>query len=472
MIGRRIGAADEFQCFGGKEWTTEMGKLFGTDGIRGKANAYPMTCEMAMKVGRAVAAYFRKDHHPARIVIGRDTRISGAMLEHALVAGICSAGGEALLAGVLPTPGVARLSVEHRADAGVVISASHNPFQDNGIKLFRGDGFKLSDDVESAIETLILENGQEGEGTLSEDVGNALAMAESNDQYVRFLKSTLAPSTDLSGWRLAVDCSHGATCWSAPMLFRELGARVDLVGASPNGRNINDHCGSQHPELLQKRVVESGAKAGLAFDGDGDRLIAVDEKGRVVTGDQILVVCARHLKETDALDHDLAVSTVMSNIGLGLALKRMGVRHLITDVGDRYVLHEMRKTGAVIGGEDSGHMIFLKHHTTGDGLLTALRLLEAMHDLDAPLSELAGAMKVYPQVLLNLDVTRKPDIASVPEIASAIDAAEKELGEEGRVLVRYSGTQPLLRVMVEGPTMETTRRCCETIVDAARSVLG
>lgn len=449
-----------------------MGKLFGTDGIRGIANEYPMTCEMALKVGRAVAAYFRKDHQPAHIVIGRDTRISGAMLEHALVAGICSAGGDACQAGVLPTPGVARLTVDGHADAGVVISASHNPYHDNGIKLFRGDGFKLSDEAESEIEAMILNEGPAGEGTLSDEVGRSHPIAEGAGQYVQFLKSTLAPTTDLSGWRLAIDCSHGATCRVAPMLFRELGVTLDVIGAAPDGKNINDQCGSQHPEMLQQRVRDTGSKAGLAFDGDGDRLIAVDEKGRVITGDQILAICARHFKRMGTLNHDLAVSTVMSNIGLGLALKQLGIRQLITDVGDRYVLHEMRNSGAVIGGEDSGHMIFLNHHTTGDGLLTALRLLEAMHDFGAPLSELADIMKVYPQVLLNLEVARKPDIETVPEIAKAVTDVENRLGEEGRVLVRYSGTQPLLRVMVEGPTLEMTRRCCREIVDVAQAALG
>lgn len=450
-----------------------MGQLFGTDGIRGVANRYPMTCEMALNVGRAVASYFSNGGRRPKIIIGKDTRLSGAMLEHALVSGICSAGGDACRVGVLPTPGVAHLTVSERADAGVMISASHNPFYDNGIKIFGSDAFKLSDDAEAEIETLLM--GEDRLQTRCEsvqDVGCDFRIDDPEDRYGRFLKSTLPDGFSLSGMKIVLDCSNGATFRVAPALFRALDADVEAMFIQPDGRNINDHCGSQHPEHLAGRVVTAGADIGLAFDGDGDRLIAVDERGHVVTGDQMLAVCGRYLKQKGRLPNNLVVSTVMSNIGLGMAFREMGIVHRKTDVGDRYVMQEMRRSGAVLGGEDSGHMIFLDHHTTGDGVLTALRVVEVLTESGAPLSRLTHVMTVYPQILMNVEVSAKPAIETVPNIAAAIAEVEGRLGEQGRVLVRYSGTQPLCRVMIEGPTEEEIRRYCRRIVDVVRGELG
>ncbi len=448
-----------------------MERLFGTDGIRGRANRHPMTPEVAVSVGRAVARHFRGNGGTTPFVIGRDPRRSGDMIEHAVVAGICSGGGEVRRAGILPTPGVAYLAAAEGAWAGIVISASHNPYVDNGIKLFDGRGFKLTDADEDRIEALARDPELPGwcEGVAP---GRAGALTDASDQYVRFLINTVADGMDLTGMRIILDASNGATFEVAPRVFAELGASVEALSVSPDGENINDGCGSEHPEALMERVVRTGATVGLAFDGDGDRLIAVDERGRRVTGDQILAVCAQAARNRGRLPADTVVSTVMSNIGLGLCLKSMGIRHRMADVGDRYVMAEMLATGAVIGGEDSGHTIFLDHHTTGDGILTALKLIAAMKDSGRPLSELAGQVTVYPQVLMNVPVTRKLPISEIPGVPAAIADAEARLGEAGRVLVRYSGTQLLCRVMVEGPTRELTDQCCRDIVDVIRSAVG
>ncbi|QTA80418.1 Phosphoglucosamine mutase [Desulfonema limicola] len=450
-----------------------MGKLFGTDGIRGPANIYPMIPEMAVNIGRAVAWLCIKNGKPGKIIIGKDTRISCSMLEYALASGICSAGGEAHLAGVLPTPAIAFLTSSTNADAGIVISASHNPYYDNGIKIFRHDGFKLSDEKEAGIEALILDN----ENLLSmcrdiRDTGQVYHMENPADKYIEFLKTSLPEDFSLKGMKIIIDCSNGAASYTAPILFNQLGADIEALFVNPDGKNINDNCGSQHTEILVKRVRETGADIGLAFDGDSDRLIAADEKGRVITGDQILAICAKHMKEQGILKNNLAVSTVMSNLGLSAAFKKLGIKHLTADVGDRYVMQKMLESGAVIGGEDSGHMIFLDHHTTGDGIMTALQLLKAVKASSRPLSGLAEIMDVFPQVLLNIEVTDKPDIENVPEIADAIQKVEQELGEQGRVLVRYSGTQPMCRVMVEGPTAEITRQCCQDIADVVYALIG
>jgi len=449
-----------------------MGKLFGTDGIRGVANVYPMTSEMALNVGRAVTSLFMKPGRPSKIIIGKDTRISGPMLEYAMASGISSMGGEAFLTGVLPTPGIALLAAATGANAGVVISASHNPFEDNGIKVFKGDGRKLSDEREGEIEDLILNDRLPRLYESVRETGHVQKIEDAQARYVQFLVDTLPRGFSLEGMKIVLDCSNGATYQVAPRVFSELGASVESLCISPDGININQDCGSQHPEQLMDRVKETGAQVGLAFDGDGDRLIAVDEKGRVVTGDQILAVCAKHMKEKGTLKNNLAVSTVMSNIGLRQALKTLDIGHLITDVGDRYVLREMIASGAVLGGEDSGHMIFLNHHTTGDGILTALRLIEAMRSADKPLSELTGIMSVFPQILLNVEVSEKPDIFAIPAVSEEIRSVEAQLGDKGRVLVRYSGTQPLCRVMVEGPTEAETKACCDRIIQVIQKEIG
>ena len=449
-----------------------MGKLFGTDGIRGTANEYPMTAEMAVRVGRAVATFFRDHSGKPKIIIGRDTRLSGQMLESAMVAGICSAGGDAYLTGVLATPGVAFTASAAKADAAVVISASHNPFYDNGIKLFRGNGYKLSDEKEAEIEKLILDESRVDRSQTVRETGTVIMQNDASENYIAFLKSTLPANLSLKGLKLVLDCANGATFRTAPQLFSDLGAEVVILGVDPDGKNINHHCGSEHTDDLIKMVLETRADIGLALDGDGDRLIAVDEKGHVLSGDHILLICANLIKRQGRLKKQCVVSTVMSNMGLGVAFKKMGIRHEKSKVGDRYVMEKMNACGAVIGGENSGHMIFADHHTTGDGSLTGLKLIEAMQAENKPLSELSRMMSSYPQVLINVEVHSKPEIESVPEIVDAIKSVESELGDRGRVLVRYSGTQPICRIMVEGPSEGDTRRYCNQISDIIYKKIG
>jgi phosphoglucosamine mutase len=449
-----------------------MGKLFGTDGIRGKANEYPITPEIAVAVGRAIASFFKKEIGVSNIIIGKDTRISGYMLEYALVSGICSMGVDAYLAGVLPTPGIAFLTRSTDAVAGVVISASHNPFCDNGIKIFRGNGFKLSDKEEEKIERLVLGDEMILASKQICDTGNVYKIDDAEQSYCAFLKSTITQDNPFKGIKIVIDCSNGATYRVAPKLFTDLGADVKSIFINPDGKNINDNCGSQHPEILTEKVVEKKADVGLAFDGDGDRLIAVDEKGNVLTGDQILFICAMVMKQKGVLKNNLVVSTIMSNIGLKLALKDIGVEHIATDVGDRYVAEKMISSRAVLGGEESGHMIFLDHHTTGDGLLAAIRLIEAVKMESKPVSKLGKSMTVFPQVLINVKVKSKPDIQSIPVIKEAIKSVETSLGKKGRVLVRYSGTQPLCRIMVEGPSINETSMYCKQIADIVKKELG
>ena len=449
-----------------------MGKLFGTDGIRGVANEYPITAEMAMNIGRATAHLFKKKGHVPKIIIGKDTRLSGYMLENALVSGICSMGVNAILVGVIPTPGIAYLTNSMRADAGIVISASHNPFQDNGIKIFSSDGFKLPDETEGAIEEIIFANNLHTLHPSPSELGKAYRMDDARGRYIVFLKHTFPKEYSLEGSRIVLDCSNGATYRVAPDTFSELGAEVSTLFDEPNGKNINLHCGSQHPESLAEEVLKTKADVGFAFDGDGDRLIAVDETGTVLTGDQILAICAGVMKKEGSLTNNLVIRTVMSNIGLSVALQKLNIDSLMTKVGDRYVLEEMQARGASIGGEDSGHLIFLQHQSTGDGMVTALQVAAAMKKEGKPLSELAKIMKVFPQVLINVTVKSRPDIDTVPEIMAAIRDVEAKLGEQGRVLVRYSGTQNMCRVMVEGPSQEKTGAYCRQIADVVEKKLN
>jgi len=449
-----------------------MGKLFGTDGIRGEANQYPMTPEIAFGVGRAIAHLFKKDGHRAVIIIGKDTRLSGYMLESSLEAGITSMGGYSYLVGVMPTPAIAFVTQSMRADAGVVISASHNPFQDNGLKIFGGDGYKLSDDQEDVIEDLILNNKLSELLPTGQDIGKAFRLEGVNGRYIVFAKNTFPRHLSMEGMKIVLDTANGATYRVAPDTFTELGASVEVIHKTPNGVNINDKCGSQHTEVLREKVVESGAAIGLAIDGDGDRLIAIDEKGREITGDQIMVICANILKREGKLKNDLLVTTVMSNLGLTVACKKYGFRHHASKVGDRYVLEDMKKLDGIIGGEEAGHMIFLDHHTTGDGIIAALQLVAAMVKEGKPLSELASMMDIFPQKLINIDVKSKPDIDKVPKLADAIQQVEKELGDEGRVLVRYSGTQNMCRVMVEGPSDSVTEKYCRQLAEVVKSEIG
>ena len=449
-----------------------MKKLFGTDGIRGVVNTYPMTTDMAVRIGKATATFFIKDGKNSQIIIGKDTRKSGDMLESALVAGICSVGVEAQCVGIFPTPGIASITTATEANAGVVISASHNPFQDNGIKIFKTNGFKLSDDEEKQIEKIIFDNNFESQLSLGSQPGQVRHIDDSNARYRSFLMSCFPDKYSLKGLKIVLDCSNGATYQIAPELYSELGADVIPLFTSPNGTNINDGCGSQHLEVISKKVRKENADIGLAFDGDGDRVVAVDEKGRAVTGDQILAICAKHMKRHGKLKNNTVVSTVMSNFGLSVTLNELDIEHIIADVGDRYVLEEMIKSDAVLGGEDSGHLIFLEDHTTGDGLLAGLKLLEAMLAAGKPLSELREIMPVYPQVLLNVSVDQKPDLRKVPSIQKAIQTIEERLKGKGRVLVRYSGTQSLCRVMVEGSDPVETEDYCRQIADAVKKAIG
>ena len=449
-----------------------MGTLFGTDGIRGEANRHPMDAAMAFAVGQAITHILKKKNHITRVIIGKDTRISGYMLESALESGITSMGGTPYLVGVLTTPGIAFITESMRADAGIVISASHNPYQDNGIKIFSGAGFKLSDEQEEEIEKLILGGKLPEMVPPPREMGHAYRLNDVHGRYIVFLKNTFPRNISMEGMKIAMDVANGATYTVAPEVFIELGADLTVIHNTPNGLNINDKCGSQHTDDLKKKVLETGAAIGLAFDGDGDRLIAVDEKGNEITGDQILIICARALMNEGKLKNDLLVSTIMSNLGLTFACKKYGFKHHASKVGDRYVLEDMQRLGSVIGGEESGHMIFLDHHTTGDGILTALQLIAAMLKAGKPLSELARLMNVFPQKLINVDVKSKPDIATVPQIVEVIRQVEAELKGEGRVLVRYSGTQNMCRVMVEGPTKEVTEKYCKQVADIVKTAIG
>jgi phosphoglucosamine mutase len=454
------------------EKVSNMNKLFGTDGIRGVANKFPLTPEIAIRVGRAAVSTFHTNKKSPRIVIGKDTRLSGFMLEYALAAGICSMGGEACLAGVIPTPGVAYLVSSTDAAAGIVISASHNPFYDNGIKIFDAAGNKLTDETEHHIEEIVKADQSRTVDTPIRETGSVVQLSDASRSYKEFLKACMAQPNAIQGMKLVIDCSNGATHGIAPELFNELGAEVIALSIHPDGKNINADCGSEHPQTLIKAVAKHEADIGLAFDGDGDRLIAVDETGQVITGDRILAICANNLKQKGKLENNLVVSTVMSNLGLRMALNKMEIDHTMTRVGDRHVLEEMRASGAIIGGEDSGHMIFADYHSTGDGMLSALKLIEAMQTQSKSLSELSQIMTVLPQVLMNVEVGNKPEIDSIPEVVKVIAAVEKKLGEQGRVLVRYSGTQPLCRVMVEGPGKAETQRYCVQIADVIRKTIG
>jgi len=452
-----------------------MGRLFGTDGVRGVANQEPMTAEMALQIGRATA-YVCKQSHRAherhKIVIGKDTRLSGYMLENALTAGICSMGVNVLLVGPLPTPGIAFITHSMRADAGLVISASHNPYQDNGIKIFSRTGYKLPDAEEDEIERLIVSGDLAHIRPTAQEIGKAQRIDDAMGRYIVFCKNTFPDNLSLDGLKLVLDCANGATYKVAPIIFTELGAEVIALHDRPNGVNINDRCGSQHTADLRAKVLETGADAGLAFDGDGDRLIAVDEKGREMTGDHILAICAQLYQRRGWLKNNRVVATVMSNFGFFKAMREMGIETAEAPVGDRYVLERMKKDDAVLGGEASGHMIFLDHHTTGDGILSALQLLAARCESGRPLSELAKIMTFMPQEMINITVKSKPPLETLPELQEAVRRAEGELAGAGRILIRYSGTQAMCRVMVEGPTPELTRRLTEELAAVVRRRLG
>ncbi len=414
------------------------------------ANVYPMTIEIAMQVGRAIAFIVKDKAKGHRIVIGKDTRQSCYMLENALAAGICSMGVDVLLVGPLPTPGIAFITTSMRADAGVVISASHNPFQDNGIKIFSSDGFKLPDEVEADIEDLIFSQKMAALRPVADEVGKAARIDDAKGRYIVFLKNAFPKRYTLDDFHIVLDCAHGATYGVAPHVFEELGATVTTLGVNPDGKNINDGCGALYPGLMAEKVKSLGADIGLALDGDGDRLIVSDERGEIVDGDHIMAICAQELLKQRKLKKKTLVATVMSNMGLEAAMQDMGGRMVRTGVGDRYVVECMRKKGYSFGGEQSGHLVFLDHITTGDGILAGLQLLAIMKKRKKPLSELATIMESFPQVLKNVRMSTKVPVETIPNFLKTVEKLEQKLGENGRILVRPSGTEPVIRVMVEG----------------------
>ncbi|WP_379971348.1 phosphoglucosamine mutase [Ectobacillus sp. sgz5001026] len=446
-----------------------MGKYFGTDGVRGVANS-ELTPELAFKVGRFGGYVLTKNEERPKVLIGRDTRVSGHMLEGALVAGLLSIGAEVMRLGVISTPGVAYLTKALGAQAGVMISASHNPVQDNGIKFFGPDGFKLFDEQELEIEALLDKETDDLPRPIGGDLGQVNDYFEGGQKYLQYLKQTI--DEDFTGIHVALDCAHGATSSLAPYLFADLDADISTMGTSPNGTNINDGVGSTHPQALAAFVKEKGANIGLAFDGDGDRLIAVDEKGEIIDGDQIMYVCAKYLNETGKLKKNTVVSTVMSNIGFYKAIETHGMKSVRTGVGDRYVMEEMRKNGYNLGGEQSGHIIFLDHITTGDGMLSAIQLVNIMKVTGKSLSQLTSEMQKFPQTLVNVRVVDKKQALANERIQAMIKEVEEEMGADGRVLVRPSGTEPLIRVMAEAPTHELCEAYVERIVAVVKEEVG
>ncbi|MBV5318684.1 MAG: phosphoglucosamine mutase [Desulfobulbaceae bacterium] len=445
-----------------------MKKLFGTDGVRGVANIYPMTSEIAMQIGRAIAFIVKNQVKGNTIVIGKDTRLSGYMIENALAAGICSMGVNVQLVGPLPTPGIAFITTSMRADAGVVISASHNPFQDNGIKIFSADGYKLPDAMEADIEDLIFSQKMAALRPVADEVGKATRIEDASGRYIVSLKNTFPKDYVLDDFHIVLDCAHGATYRVAPHVFSELGAKVTTICAEPDGKNINHECGALHPEVMAAKVKQLGADIGLALDGDGDRLIVCDEHGAIVDGDHIMAICANDLMHRRKLKKKTLVATVMSNMGLEQAMTAMGGQMVRTQVGDRYVVETMRAKGYNFGGEQSGHLVFLDHNTTGDGTLAGLQLLAIMIKKNKPLSELATIMSTYPQVLENVRMASKIAPEHIPGFPEALTLAEQKLGSRGRILVRASGTEPVIRVMTEGEDEQEIAALAHELCDVIR----
>ncbi|MEG1315316.1 MAG: phosphoglucosamine mutase [Anaerovoracaceae bacterium] len=442
-----------------------MGRLFGTDGVRGVANS-EVTPELAFNLGKAGAFVLRKDNKRPIIVIGKDTRISGDMLENALTAGILAVGGNVIKVGVIPTPAVAYLVKHYKADAGIVISASHNTFEYNGIKFFNGEGFKLDDSIEEKIEDLIVRDIDANNHITGDELGRCLEAEDGAiDLYCKFLLSTI--DYDLNGMKIVLDCANGAAYKVAPKVFEKLGANIISIGCEPNGININDKCGSTHVESLQRKVVESAADLGLAFDGDADRLMVIDERGRIVDGDKTICICAKMLKENNELKENKVTATVMSNLGFHKYIESLGIEVETTNVGDRYVLESMLETGCIIGGEQSGHIIFLNHTTTGDGVLSALQFIKAMETFKKTPGELSDQIEIYPQVLVNANIKNenKKIYMDDEEVKAAIQKVEETMAGNGRVLIRPSGTEPLVRVMIEGQDVEHIHQLAEKLAD-------
>jgi phosphoglucosamine mutase len=442
-------------------------RLFGTDGVRGLANRDPMTAEMALQLGRAIAYLAIRDPEQRhRILVGKDTRLSCYMLENALSAGICSMGADVLLVGPIPTPGIAFLTRNMRCAAGAVISASHNPFQDNGIKFFSRDGFKLSDQLEDEIERMIVSNNIDRIRPTAEKIGKAVRIDDALGRYVVFVKNTYPNSMTLNGMSVVVDCANGAAYKAAPLVFEELGATVTSLSVHPDGHNINENCGSLYPEAMCEEVRRTGSRIGVALDGDGDRVIFADEKGAQVDGDQIMGLMAWDMLKRGTLNKNTVVATVMSNIGLEIVLNEMGASLVRTPVGDRYVVERMREEGFNFGGEQSGHIIFLDENTCGDGIMTALQVMRVMMLTGKPLSELAAKVKRFPQLIRNVEVSQKKDFSEVPEVEKALKAGETRLGSKGRLLVRYSGTQAVCRIMAEGENEDQIKYVVDMVADA------
>ncbi len=446
--------------------TKAVRQIFGTDGVRGVANVPPMTPETTMALGRAIAKVFPAGQGRTRILIGKDTRLSGYMFESALASGIVAMGADEWITGPLPTPGIAFITSSMRCDAGVVISASHNPFEDNGIKLFARDGFKLPDTVEAEIEALMESPDLDGQRASSGDVGYSRKIEDSRGRYVVYCKATFPADLTLDGLTVVVDGAHGAGYRVGPAVFEELGAKVIAINCAPNGKNINDQAGALHPESMGKAVREHGAHVGIALDGDADRLVLCDERGEIIDGDAVMALCATRMLAEGRLAKGTLVTTVMSNLGLERAVRAAGGTVVRTQVGDRYVVEEMRKHGYNLGGEQSGHLVFLDHATTGDGIIAALRVLAVMVREGRPLSELAGVMQRTPQVLINVKVDRKRPLDELAAVGELIRAVERDLGDDGRVLVRYSGTEAKARVMIEGPNESAIREQAQGIADA------
>ncbi len=454
--------------------TTGEARLFGTDGVRGVANQEPMTPEMALRIGQAAVAVASIGiKHPPRVLIGKDTRLSGYMIETALASGICSMGGDVILSGPIPTPAVAHLTTSMRADLGIVISASHNPFQDNGIKIFGRDGFKLADDLEAQIEAMVRGRVPLSARKTGPGIGQAFKVEDARGRYVAFAKNTFPRNISLEGLRLVVDAAHGAAYRVAPAVFSELGASVRSIGVQPDGVNINEGVGALHPDKARAEVVKTSAQMGIALDGDADRVILIDEHGQVIDGDSVLAMCALEMAETGTLKKSAVVATVMSNLGLERALARKKIRLVRTAVGDRHVVDAMRKGGLNLGGEQSGHLVFLDHASTGDGIVAALQVLALMIRRGRPLSELAAqAMTRVPQVLQNVTLPKRRPIEDMKKLQTLMRSVSKSLGRKGRILVRWSGTEPKLRVMVEGENEGAITRMAQSLVEAARQDFG
>jgi len=448
-------------------------RLFGTDGVRGTANVHPMTAEMAMALGQAIAHVFRgKGFGRRRILIGKDTRLSGYMFEDAMASGICSMGADVIQVGPIPTPGLAFLTTDMRCDAGVMISASHNAYEDNGIKFFGDDGFKLADELEERIEGLISNGELATCRARASEVGRARRIEDATGRYVVALKNTFPQNLTLDGLRVVLDCANGAAYKVGPTVFSELGAEVVALGVEPDGRNINDECGSLHPDRTAAKVRETRADVGIAVDGDADRVVVVDDQGEVLDGDVLLALFARELKERGRLAGGAVVATVMSNLGLEKELERLGLVLLRTQVGDRYVVEAMRQGGYNLGGEQSGHIIFLDHAKTGDGIMSGLQTLALMARTGRRLSELVSRFERFPQVTVSVRVAEKRPIESLPSLARAVAAVEKELDGRGRVLIRYSGTEPKARIMVEGEDPRRVERHAEDLASALQRALA